>query len=98
MSAESRPAGPLRTLRLLIAGSVVAPLLVFASGGYINYEATIDRAKTALSRNASVAAEQLVKVLDTDKLMAARVGDLLRESSDDDIRRNETALHEQLVR
>ena len=95
--ALRRPAGDaVRTLQLLLIGSILAPLLVLLGGGYLAYDATFDRAHTELAETVAIAEENIVKVLDTHALVAARVGDLLAGLSDEEIRAREKELHDRI--
>src|SRR5947208_14794963 len=84
------PAGEaIRTLRLLLLGSILAPLLVLLGGSYVAYKTTIDHARTDLIETVAIAEENVIKVLDTHALVAARVSDILRALSDEAIRARE---------
>src|SRR5438874_6488993 len=91
------PAGEaIRTLRLLLLGSILAPLLVLLGGSYVAYKTTVDHARTDLIETVAIAEENIVKVLDTHALVAARVSDLLGGLSDEAIRAREKELHDSL--
>ena len=92
-----RPAGDaVRTLHLLLIGSILAPLLVLLGGGYLAYERVFAQARADLAQVDAVAEENLIKVLDTHELVAARVGDLLAGLSDDEIRAREKEFHDRI--
>ena len=86
----------IRTLRLLLLVSILAPLLVLLGGGYVAYKITIDHARTDLIETVAIAEENIIKVLDTHALVAARVSDLLNGLSDEAIRAREKELHDSL--
>lgn len=86
-----------RMLRLLLVGTIVAPLMLAVAGGYLSYQADVERAKMALTEAVAVAEENTIKVLDTHQLVAARINDVLAGLSDDDIRTREQSLHETLA-
>src|SRR5947209_2606886 len=91
------PAGEaIRTLRLLLLGSILAPLLVLVGGSYLAYKTTVDHARTDLIETVAIAEENVIKVLDTHALVAARVSDLLGGLSDEAIRAREKELHDSL--
>src|SRR5438270_679363 len=91
------PAGEaIRTLRLLLLGSILAPLLVLLGGSYVAYKTTVDHARTDLIETVAIAEENIVKVLDTHALVAARVSDLIGGLSDEAIRAREKELHDSL--
>src|SRR5690242_14240136 len=59
------PAGEaIRTLRLLLLGSILAPLLVLVGGSYVAYKTTVDHARTDLIETVAIAEENIIKVLD----------------------------------
>ena len=92
-----RPAGDaVRTLHLVLIGAIMAPLLVLLGGGYIAYREAFERARAELAQDAAVAEENVVKVLDTHEVVAARIGDLLATLSDAELRAREKELHERL--
>src|SRR5207249_1755160 len=85
------------TLRLLLVGMIVMPLLLAAIGGYLSYRATDQRATAALAEAVIVAEENTTKVLDTHMLVAARIDDLLGELPDGDVRAREQPLHDRIA-
>jgi len=91
-----RAADAVRTLHFLLIGSFLAPLLVLLGGGYLAYDASFDRARTELAETVAIAEENIVKVLDTHALVAARLGDLLDGLNDDEIRAREKQLHDRI--
>jgi len=103
--ASGRPAssrigaafGAIGTLRALLVGSIVAPLLFAAIGGYFSLRAAQEHAAVALAEDVAVAAENTTKILDTHALVAARIDDLLAGLSDGQIRMRERALHERIA-
>ena len=88
--------GAIRTLQLLLIASIVAPLLILIGGSYLAYKTTLNHARTDLVETVAIAEENLIKVLDTHALVAARVGDLLAGLSDEQIRAREKELHDRL--
>jgi len=89
--------GAIGTLRALLVGSIVAPLLFATIGGYFSLRAAQDRAAAALGEAVAVAAENTTKILDTHALVAARIDDLLTGLSDGQVRMQERALHERIA-
>ena len=65
--------GAVRTLRLLLIGSAVLPLLLGSIAGYYSYRADYHRAAVALSEAATVAEENTTKILDTHLMAAGRI-------------------------
>src|SRR6266581_4829155 len=90
-------AGAVWPIRFLLGGSLIVPLLVLTGGGYLAYDATIERAKTNLMRAASVAEEHAIKVLDTHQLIGARLNDLVKDLDDATIRSREAELHDHIA-
>jgi signal transduction histidine kinase len=89
--------GAVRTLRLLVLGTILTPLLLGAVAAYFSYRDNEDRAAAALSEAVAVAEENTTKILDTHVLVAARIDDLLNGLSDDQIRTQEQALHDRIA-
>jgi signal transduction histidine kinase len=90
--------GAIRTLRLLVVGAIVVPLVLAAVGGYLSYRASYRHATAALAEAVAVAEENTTKVLDTHMLVAARIDDLLRGLSDDEVLARQQALHDEIAR
>jgi len=88
--------GAIRTLHLLLVASIVAPLLILIGGSYLAYKTTFDHARRDLVETVAIAEENLIKVLDTHALVAARLGDLLAGLSDEQIRAREKELHDRI--
>src|SRR5215207_1903795 len=88
--------GAVRTLRLLLIGSIVVPLIVGLAGAFFAYRSNYERAVAALTEAAAVAEENTAKVLDTHLLVAARIDDLLSGLSDAEIAAKEKTLHDRI--
>jgi len=104
-SASENPAAPnetasgaIRTLRVLLVGTIIVPLLLGAFGGYFSYQASYHAAEAVLAEAVAVAEENTTKILDTHILVAARIDDLLTGLSDSQIRAQEKTLHERIAR
>ncbi len=101
---DAEPAGEapslraIRTLRLLLAGTILVPLLVGAIAAYVSYREDYGRAGAALYAAVTVAEQNTTKILDTHLLVAARIDDLLAPLSDAEIHAQESALHDQIAR
>jgi signal transduction histidine kinase len=89
--------GAIRTLRVLLLGTIIVPLLLGAVGGYFSYRASYEHAGAALAEAVAVAEENTTKVLDTHVLVAARIDDLLAGLSDAEVRAKEETLHDQIA-
>src|SRR5689334_9088840 len=90
--------GAVRTLRILLIGSVVLPLLLGSAAGYYSYHASYKRAAAALAEAATVAEENTTKILDTHLLAAGRIDDLLDGLSDPEIVAQEKSLHDRMAK
>src|SRR6266699_3585069 len=90
--------GAIWTLRVLLVGTIIVPLLLAAIGGYFSYQASYHAAATALAEAVAVAEENTTKILDTHMLVAARIDDLLTGLTDPQIRAQEKTLHERIDR
>src|SRR5579863_5155125 len=89
--------GAIRTLRILLVGTIIAPLLLGTIGGYFSYQANYRSAAAALAEAVAVAEENTTKILDTHVLVAARIDDLLAGLTDAQIHAEEKALHERIA-
>jgi signal transduction histidine kinase len=93
---RSSPHGAIRFLRVLLIGIVVAPIALAIIGVYATYQTHLRTTEETLVQSVADAAENTVKVLDTHRLVAARIDDLLAPLTDQQIRDQEQALHERL--
>src|SRR5712671_1268524 len=89
--------GAIRTLRILLVGTIIVPLLLAAIGGYFSYQASHRTAAAALAEAVAVAEENTTKILDTHMLVAARIDDLLMGLTDPQLRAQEKTLHERIA-
>src|SRR5713226_2424854 len=89
--------GAIRTLRLLLVGTIIVPLLLAAIGGYVSYQSNCQAAATALAEAVAVAEENTTKILDTHMLVAARIDDLLTGLTDSQLLAQEKTLHERVA-
>src|SRR5579863_9010567 len=89
--------GAIRTLRVLLVGTIIVPLLLAAIGGYLSYQASYHDAAAALAEAVAVAEENTTKILDTHILVASRIDDLLTGLTDAQIHAEEKALHERIA-
>ncbi|WP_454873672.1 ATP-binding protein [Paraburkholderia xenovorans] len=85
-----------RMLQIVLAVSIVFPLICLAGYGYFDYQRRIADSDDMIDRLARVAEEQAVKVLDLNQQMSSRIVELLGNESDAQIRAREAALHERL--
>ncbi len=89
--------GAVRTLRVLLVGTIIVPLLLAAIGGYVSYRASYQAAEAALAEAVAVAEENTTKILDTHMLVAARIDDLLTGLADPQLRAQEKTLHDRIA-
>ena len=89
--------GAIRTLRLLLVGTIIVPVLLGAVGGYFSYRASYEGAAVGLAEAVAAAGENTTKILDTHVLVAARIDDLLAGLTDPQLRAQEKALHERIA-
>jgi len=89
--------GAIRTLRVLLIGMIIVPLLLAAGGGFFSYRESYQEAAAALAEAVAVAEENTTKILDTHMLVAARIDDLLTGLTDPQLRAQEKTLHERIA-
>src|SRR6266852_3750787 len=89
--------GAIRTLRVLLVGTIIVPLLLGAVGLYVSYRSSYAAAAAALAEAVAVGGENTTKILDTHVLVAARIDDLLTGLTDPQLRAQEQALHERIA-
>ncbi|MDO9412358.1 MAG: ATP-binding protein [Pseudolabrys sp.] len=87
-AADSRAERP---LRLLIAASVILPLIIFAIAGWISYNQHIAEATDRLQRTVDVMHEHAVKVFETFAISERYLEEMLNNVSNNDITANEVA-------
>ncbi|WNC91796.1 response regulator [Paraburkholderia sp. FT54] len=85
-----------RMLLIVLAVSVVFPLVCLAGYGYFDYQRRIADSNDMIDRLARVAEEQAVKVLDLNQQMSSRIVELLGNEDDAQIREREALLHDRL--
>src|SRR5947207_4423098 len=89
--------GAIRTLRVLLVGTIIVAVLLAAIGGYVSYRASYQGAAAALAEAVAVAEENTTKILDTHMLVAARIDDLLSALTDPQLSAQEKPLHERIA-
>lgn len=85
-----------RVLLVVLAASILFPLICLASYGYFDYQHRVSDSDIMIDRLARVTDEQAVKVLDLNEQISARILNLLDDDDDATIRAHESVLHEQL--
>ena len=91
-----RRASAERPLRLLAVGSLVLPVIVFAIAAEISYNQHFDDARDRLVRNLNRVTEHAIKVFETFELSAIYLDQVLGDTPNDEIRRNESAYNAKL--
>jgi signal transduction histidine kinase len=97
MQHRETASAAIRTLRLLVVGTIVVPLVLGAVAAYLSYRATYQRATNALAEAVAVAEENTTKILDTHVLVAERIDDLLVGQTDQQLQAAEGTLHERMA-
>jgi two-component system, NtrC family, sensor kinase len=88
----------IRLLQLMIVASVVLPLVLFAFAGWLNYRHEYAVADDRIERSLDILHEHTLKVFQTVERAMAEVNEIVRGMSDDDIRRDQSHLHERVKR
>src|SRR5260370_24749560 len=70
-SRQEAISGAIRTLRVLLVGTIILPLLLGAVGGYLSYRTSYQRAAAALAQAGALPAEHPPTILDTHLLRGA---------------------------
>ncbi len=83
-------------MRLLLGASVLVPVALFAFAGWMNYKGIVAQARRDLDRTSQIAEEHAAKVLDAQRQVVERVGDLVRGMDATTVEANEKRLHEAL--
>jgi two-component system, NtrC family, sensor kinase len=94
---QSRGWGPVATLRVLLAASVIIPLAVFAWAAFFGYRAEADAARDRITHTTDVAFEHAAKVFETHQLLLGQVEEMVRGLSERDILLREAELHDRLA-
>ena len=81
-------------LKLLLAASLLIPIVLFVVVAWLNYHAAIASAERDLLRSSEVAREQATKIFDGQGHLAERVNDMLRGLGPDAIARSEKSFHD----
>src|SRR6266487_3480475 len=88
----------IRLLQLMMVASVVVPLLLFAFAAWLNYRHEYAVADDRLERSLDILHEHTLKVFQTVERAIAEVNEIVRGMTDDDIRREQSRLHERVKR
>ncbi len=91
------PAGSAeRPLRVLLLASFLLPVVLLALASAISYREHFEDARDRLNRNLNRITEHATKVFETFELSSLYLDQLLKGTSDDEIRRNEQGFSQQL--
>jgi two-component system, NtrC family, sensor kinase len=88
----------IRLLKLMMVASVVLPAVLFAFAAWVNYRNIKMVTDERIDRSLDILHEHALKVLQTVERTFAETDEIVRDMSDDDIRRNEARLHFRLER
>src|ERR1700758_4820527 len=86
----------IRLLQLMMVASVVLPVVLFAFAAWLNYRHEYAVADDRIERSLDILHEHTLKVFQAVERAIAEVNEIVRGMSDDDIRRDQLHLHEQL--
>ena len=87
-----------RLLQLMMVASVVLPLVLFAFAAWLNYRHEYAVADDRIERALDILHEHTLKVFQTVERAMAEVNEIVRGMSDDDIRSDQSHLHERVKR
>jgi two-component system, NtrC family, sensor kinase len=76
-------------LRILVAASIVFPVIIFAIAAYLSYDAHFKDAQDRLGRTVDIVHEHASKVFDTFEISERFMEALFEDQSDDEIRQRE---------
>ncbi len=85
---------PLGPVRVLVASSLLFPLLLFAVASWLNYRAALADATRELQHSSEVAREHAAKVFEGQSQVVDRVNDAVAGLDDAAIRASELMLHQ----
>ena len=88
----------IRLLQLMMVASVVLPLVLFAFAGWLNYRHEYTVADDRIERSLDILHEHTLKVFQTVERAMAEVNEIVRGMSDDDMRSDQSHLHERVKR
>ncbi len=86
----------IRLLKLMMAASVVLPAVLFTITAWLDYHNFERLTNERIERSLDVLHEHSLKVLQTAERTFGEVNEIVRGMSDDEIRANETTVHQRL--
>src|SRR5262249_21108162 len=87
----------IRLLQLMMVAWVVLPLVLSAFAAWLNYRHEYAVADDRIERSLDILHEHTLKVFQTVERAMAEVNEIVRGMSDDDIRRDQSHLHERMA-
>src|SRR6516164_463375 len=88
----------IRLLQLMMVASVVLPLVLFAFAAWLNYRHEYAVADDRIERSLDILHEHTLKVFQTVERAMAEVNEIVRGMLDDDMRSDQSHLHERVKR
>jgi two-component system, NtrC family, sensor kinase len=95
---EAKGRSAIRPLKVLLAASLIVPVLLFTLFAWYNYRAAFANAEKELQRASQLAGEHATRILEAQNQVAERVADLVRGMSDDAIKSEQLSLHKSVAR
>ncbi len=96
IAAQKELASALRPVRLLLAASILLPIIIFVFASWLSYQQHLAEARDRVHRNLNTVYEHALKVFDTFELSARYLDELTDEQSDVEIRNEESELSTRL--
>lgn len=87
-----------RWLRLGIVAAILLPTTGFAIAAWHGYRDTMSSARLRIDRAMRIGQEHASRVIETNEVITREILNMLGDAPDEDLRRNERVLHEQLKR
>jgi two-component system NtrC family sensor kinase len=88
----------IRLLKLMMVASIVLPAILFVFAAWVSYRNTESVNDERIDRSLDILHEHALKVFQTVERTFAEIGEVTRGMPDDDIRANESTLHDRLKR
>ena len=93
---RKRSDAALRSLRLMLAASIIFPILLFCYASWVNYRAAYDRADERIKQALDLSTEQALRVFRSINVIFDSVEQITRGRTEATIRANEAELSERL--
>src|SRR5215813_12894679 len=87
-----------RLLQLIMVAAVIFPLVLYAFAGWLSYQHEYAVADERIERSLDILHEHTLKVFQTVERAIAEVDEVVRAMPDEDVRRDQSRLHERLKR